>query len=60
MTVLVGGAGESTLPAACAEPLKERVRKLMQEQEMGRMEALKVVARERNISKSQAYREYQS
>ncbi|MBI1955105.1 MAG: hypothetical protein HYS38_01790, partial [Acidobacteria bacterium] len=48
-------------PAAVhAKPLKERVQELMREQNLNRMEALKTVARERHISKSQAYREYES
>jgi 16S rRNA (cytidine1402-2'-O)-methyltransferase len=41
-------------------PVKERVRQLVDEQEMTRMEALKVVARERGISKSKAYRQFES
>jgi hypothetical protein len=32
----------------------------MEQKALSRMEALKAVARERHISKSQAYREYQS
>lgn len=60
VTVLVGGAGEEVSPAVPSQSLKERVQELMQEQEISRMEALKLVARERHLSKSQAYREYQS
>jgi len=58
MTVLIGGAQEE--PVAAPQSVKERVQELMQAQEIDRMEALKAVARERHISKSQAYREYQS
>ena len=60
MTVLIGGAGEESQAAAGSQSVKERVQELMQAQEIDRMEALKAVARERHISKSQAYREYQS
>jgi 16S rRNA (cytidine1402-2'-O)-methyltransferase len=60
ITVLIGGAEEESESVAAPQSLKERVQELMQEQEIDRMEALKAVARERHISKSQAYREYQS
>jgi 16S rRNA (cytidine1402-2'-O)-methyltransferase len=51
-----GQAGE-TAPVV---PLKERVEQLMSEQAMSRMEALKTVARERGISKSEAYRQFEA
>jgi 16S rRNA (cytidine1402-2'-O)-methyltransferase len=60
MTVLIEGAPESLSPAAKSEPLKLQVDRLMEERNLSRMEALKVVARERKISKSRAYREYES
>lgn len=41
-------------------PLKERVQQLMDEQNVSRMEALKIIARERRISKSEAYRQFES
>ena len=41
-------------------PVRERVEQLMGEQEMSRMEALKTIARERGISKSEAYRRFES
>ena len=59
-TLLIGNSTEPAAPAGAVQPLKERVEELMRQQGLARMEALKVVARERNISKSQAYREYQS
>jgi 16S rRNA (cytidine1402-2'-O)-methyltransferase len=58
ITVLVAGAPEAVAPAANAQPLRERVDRLIKERNLSRMEALKTVARERKISKSQAYREY--
>ncbi|MBI4460316.1 MAG: 16S rRNA (cytidine(1402)-2'-O)-methyltransferase [Acidobacteria bacterium] len=60
ISLLFGGEHEEPPAAAHAKPLKERVEELMQEQSLDRMEALKAVARERRISKSQAYREYES
>jgi 16S rRNA (cytidine1402-2'-O)-methyltransferase len=58
-TVLLGGAREQAGPAESAQSLKERVDELMSQQNLTRMEALKIVARERNLSKSEAYRLYQ-
>jgi len=60
MTVLIEGAPKAAPGAATSVPLRERVNQLMNEGKLGRMEALKSVARERKISKSQAYREYRS
>ncbi len=68
MTVMIGGASgraseRSTAPggdAAGEVPLRQRVKELMESGSMSRMEALKTVARERGISKSQAYREHES
>jgi 16S rRNA (cytidine1402-2'-O)-methyltransferase len=58
-TVLIGGAGDAAAPAEFSQPLKERVDELMRDRQLTRMEALKVVARERKLSKSAAYRAYQ-
>ncbi len=63
MTLLLGPASEQPAQSSGGAetlPVKERVRQLMEEQEMSRMEALKVVARERRISKSEAYRQCES
>jgi 16S rRNA (cytidine1402-2'-O)-methyltransferase len=60
MTLLIGAAEESTASKGSSQTVRERVRELMQQQGMSRMDALKAAARERSISKSQAYREYQS
>jgi len=45
---------------AISLPVKERVRQLMEQRDLSRMEALKAVARERGISKSEAYRQFES
>ena len=60
ITLLIGPPSEPQPEAVHALPLKERVNQLMGEEKLSRMEALKVAARERRISKSQAYREYES
>jgi 16S rRNA (cytidine1402-2'-O)-methyltransferase len=63
ITLLLGPVGAATGEAGEAIrelPVKERVQQLMDEQEMNRMEALKVIARERGISKSEAYRQFES
>ena len=60
MTVLIGGAEETPASKGSSQSVRERVKELMEQQALSRMEALKAVARERHISKSQAYREYQS
>jgi 16S rRNA (cytidine1402-2'-O)-methyltransferase len=59
MTVLVAGGQQPHGSPPSSQSLQERVDQLMQEQQLTRMDALKVVAKERKISKSQAYREYQ-
>jgi len=53
ITLLVG-AGPAPAPAAGS--LADRVRQLMSEQNLDRMTALKLAARERGISKPEAYR----
>jgi 16S rRNA (cytidine1402-2'-O)-methyltransferase len=63
ITLLLGPAGPAsaqTDDAVRELPIKERVRQLMDEQEMTRMEALKAVAKERSLSKSEAYRQFES
>jgi 16S rRNA (cytidine1402-2'-O)-methyltransferase len=60
MTVLIGGAEEAPASPGAVQSVRERVQELMEQKALSRMEALKAVARERHISKSQAYREYQS
>jgi 16S rRNA (cytidine1402-2'-O)-methyltransferase len=60
MTVLIAGASQIGSDVDASQPLRERVDQLMQEANLSRMDALKAVARERKVSKSQAYREYRS
>jgi len=59
ITLLVAGAGENHTPALPLQPVKARVEELMQQGKLSRMKALKTVARERHISKRQAYREFE-
>lgn len=56
ITLLVGRPEEEPHPFADV-PLRDRVSQVMESQNVDRMEALKVVAKERGISKRQAYRE---
>lgn len=58
ITLLIGRPEEEPHPYADV-PLRSRIEQIMREQALDRMEALKAVARERGISKRQAYREYQ-
>jgi 16S rRNA (cytidine1402-2'-O)-methyltransferase len=60
ITLLIGPETEEEALPACKQTLKERVQELMRDQKLNRMEALKVVARERHLSKSGAYREFES
>ena len=60
ITLLVAGEGQEHSTAVHSQPLKERVRELMQKKKLSRMEALKSVAKERHISKSQAYKEFEA
>ena len=54
-----GGAGGEGADEAVRElPVKERAQQLMEEHGMSRMEALKAIAKERGISKSEAYRQF--
>jgi 16S rRNA (cytidine1402-2'-O)-methyltransferase len=57
MTLLIGkGAGEAR---AAAKDIARRLAEIMQEQKLDENAALKVVAKEQGISKSEAYRELQ-
>jgi 16S rRNA (cytidine1402-2'-O)-methyltransferase len=57
MTLLIGkGAGEAR---AAAKDIERRLAEIMQEQKLDENAALKVVAKEQGISKSEAYRELQ-
>lgn len=64
ITLLIGESDEPTSSEALAQaaqtPLADRVGELMRSEGLPRMEALKRAARERGISKSQAWREYES
>lgn len=60
ITLLIGQAEDEAPTILASRPLKERMEQLMSEKKLNRMDALKTVARERHISKSQAYREFQS
>jgi 16S rRNA (cytidine1402-2'-O)-methyltransferase len=56
MTLLIGkGAGEQT----AAQDIAQRLDEIMREQKLDENAALKVLAKERGISKSEAYRELQ-
>ena len=59
ITLLIGRAGQESLAVTHSQPLRERVQELMRDGKLNRMEALKAVARERHISKSAAYREFE-
>ena len=57
MTLLIGkGAGEAR---AAAKDIARRLAEIMREQKLDENAALKVVAKEQGISKSEAYRELQ-
>jgi 16S rRNA (cytidine1402-2'-O)-methyltransferase len=58
MTLLIGGAEPGGAKAALpSEPLQQRVEQLMREQRIDRKAALKVAARERGITKREAYKQ---
>lgn len=59
ITLLIGRPEEEPHPFADI-PLRTRIEQIMRESKVDRMAALKTVARERGISKRQAYREYES
>jgi 16S rRNA (cytidine1402-2'-O)-methyltransferase len=47
------------VPAVAATTVRERVEQLMSEQHLDRMDALKLAARERGISKREAYKQWE-
>ena len=58
MTLLIGkGAGQEAQPAA--QNITQRLDEIMREQHLDEKAALKVLAKERGLSKSEAYRELQ-
>ncbi|TCK72652.1 16S rRNA (cytidine(1402)-2'-O)-methyltransferase [Acidipila rosea] len=57
--VLLVAAAPRSAASATAKPLPARLAELMQAESLTEMEALKRIARERGISKSEAYRELQ-
>jgi 16S rRNA (cytidine1402-2'-O)-methyltransferase len=59
ITLLIAPAEESEPTAAPKETVSQRVRRLMQEESLEEKDALKRIARELGISKSEAYRELQ-
>jgi 16S rRNA (cytidine1402-2'-O)-methyltransferase len=59
ITLLIAAAGEEQNHIVHAQPLKSRVEELMHDDKLTRMDALKTVARERHMSKRQAYREFE-
>lgn len=59
ITLLIGKAAEGQAADHQQESIRERLRQIMAEQNLDEKAALKVVAKERGISKSKAYRELQ-
>ena len=61
ITLLIGKAEEAELPAATSSrvSIRERIEQIMAEEKIDEKAALKKVAKERGISKSEAYRELQ-
>ncbi|HEY1801606.1 MAG TPA: 16S rRNA (cytidine(1402)-2'-O)-methyltransferase [Terriglobales bacterium] len=59
ITLLIGKASEGPDTVHLQETIRERVQKIMDEQNLDEKAALKTVAKERGISKSEAYRELQ-
>lgn len=59
ITILIGppSAGNKKSPALCAFPLGERVEQIMRERQIDRKAALKLAARERGMTKREAYKE---
>jgi 16S rRNA (cytidine1402-2'-O)-methyltransferase len=60
ITLLVAGAGHEESSADHTQSLKDRIQELIEKRKLNRMEALKAVAKERHISKSRAYKEFES
>ncbi len=61
ITLLIGRAEEQDVATAAVvrQGIRERVRQIMAEEKIDEKAALKKVARERGVSKSEAYREWQ-
>jgi 16S rRNA (cytidine1402-2'-O)-methyltransferase len=59
ITLLIGKAEETETPAPSRESVSQMVHRLMREDSLDEKDALKRVARELGISKSEAYREFQ-
>lgn len=59
ITLLVGKVPEGAQPVRKRQSVRARVEEIMREQEMDEKAALKVVAKEMGVSKSEAYRELQ-
>jgi 16S rRNA (cytidine1402-2'-O)-methyltransferase len=59
ITLLIGKASEDEGAAHNQESIRERIQQIMDEQKLDEKAALKIVARERGITKSEAYRELQ-
>jgi 16S rRNA (cytidine1402-2'-O)-methyltransferase len=61
ITLLIGKAEEAELPAATSSrvSIRERIEQIIAEEKVDEKAALKKVAKERGISKSEAYRELQ-
>jgi 16S rRNA (cytidine1402-2'-O)-methyltransferase len=60
IVLLIGkGSYDSTNQAARSQPLRQRIEELVRERDLEEKDALKLVAKERGISKSEAYRQLQ-
>jgi 16S rRNA (cytidine1402-2'-O)-methyltransferase len=59
ITILIGppSPGDGRTQESCAVPLRERVEEMMRERQIDRKSALKLVARERGLTKRQAYKQ---
>ena len=59
ITLLIGKAEESALAKATRVSVRQRVQQIISEEKVDEKAALKKVAKERGVSKSEAYRELQ-
>jgi len=60
IVLLIGkGSYDSTNRAARSQPLRQRIEELVRDRDLEEKDALKLVAKERGISKSEAYRQLQ-
>jgi 16S rRNA (cytidine1402-2'-O)-methyltransferase len=61
ITLLIGKAGEEDVATAASVrlPVRQRVEQIMAQEKVDEKAALKKVAKERGVSKSEAYRELQ-